>query len=31
MKEKNSPEEDLWHSWHMPERASGTEVFVVVA
>ena len=25
-KNENSPQEDLWHNWHNPEKALGTEV-----
>ena len=26
---KTSPMEDQWHSWHMPKKASGTQVAAV--
>ena len=26
---ESSPEKDPWHTWHTPEKASGTEVAAV--
>ena len=28
---ENSSEEDPWHEWHMPEKASGMEVVAAAA
>ena len=28
---ENSPEDDPWHDWHKPKKASGTEVAAALA